>query len=281
MVRRRIAKEPTSRLAIWARRCGLFSLAATVLVIAIVRNELIELEPSLAAVSGALGIAGLAILLALAALVVIWREGIEGVSPALLAIVIGAGLLAYPAYLGVQYVRTPAISDVTTDARDPPRFDLVAKLRPRGTVDYAGAAIAARQRTAYPDIEPLQVAATPQLAYEAARSVLHKRFPRSVILERTPQGLRRDGQLEAVARTPILGFREDVVVRVRGGADGARIDVRSASRYNGHDLGSNAARVRSLIEDIDDQVAVLVEERAKKAPAKPAPAKGPPQPARR
>ena len=139
MVHRRIAKEPTSRLAIWARRCALFSLAATVLVIVIVRAGLIELDPSLAAVAGALGIGGLAILLAVGALVVIWREGIEGVSPALLAILIGAGLLAYPAYLGARYARTPSIGDVTTDAGDPPRFDQVAKLRPRGSVDYAGA----------------------------------------------------------------------------------------------------------------------------------------------
>jgi uncharacterized protein (DUF1499 family) len=279
MVRRRIAKEPTSRLAIWARRCALFSLAATVLVIVIVRAGWIELDPSLAAVAGALGFAGVAILLGLPALAVIWREGIEGVGPALLAIAIGAGLLAYPAYLGVQYFRTPAISDVTTDARDPPRFDQVAKLRPRGTLDYGGAAAAARQRAAYPDIEPLQVAASAQVAFEAALSVVSKR-KWSVILSRQPQAGRRDGQIEAVARTPILGFREDVVVRVRGSSEGARIDVRSASRYGGHDLGRNATRVRSLIEDIDDTVTVLLEER-RRPPAKPAPARSPPQPARR
>jgi uncharacterized protein (DUF1499 family) len=280
MARRRIAKEPTSRLAIWARRCAVFALAVTVLVIVIVRQGWIELDPSIAAVTGALGIAGAAIVLGLAAMVTIWREGIEGVRPALAAIVIGVGLLAYPAYLGVRYVRTPPIHDVTTDAGDPPRFDQVAKLRPRGTLDYAGAAVAARQRAAYPDIEPLQVNASVQLAFEAASSVVSKR-KWNVILNRAPQTGRRDGQIEAVARTPILGFREDVVVRVRGAPDGARIDVRSASRYPGHDLGSNAARVRSLIDDIDDQVAVLIEERNKRAPPKPAPAKGPPQPARR
>ena len=93
---------------------------------------------------------------------------------------------------------------------------------------------------------------------------------------------RRDGQIEAIARTPILGFREDIVVRVRGSADGARIDVRSASRYGRHDLGSNAARVRSLLEDIDDTAATLVEERNKQGRRpKPAPAKAPPQPAKR
>ena len=278
MVRRRITKEPTSRLAIWARRCALFSLAATVLVIVIVRFGLLELDPSLAAVVGALGFAAVAILLALGALVVIWREGIEGLGPSLLAIVIGGALLTYPAYLGVRAYRIPAINDVTTDPGDPPRFDLVARLRPRGTVDYAGAAVAARQRAAYPDIEPLQVAASPQLAYEAAISVVSKR-KWNVILNRPPQAGRRDGQIEAIARTPILGFREDVAVRVRGNAEGARIDVRSASRYGRHDLGSNATRVRSLLEDIDDAVSTYVEEQ-KRPPAKPAPAKGP-QPARR
>ena len=280
MVRRRIAKEPLSRLAIWARRCALFSLAATVLVIVIVRAGLIEIDPSMAAVAGALGIAGLAILLALAALVVIWREGIEGLGRALVAIVIGAGLLAYPAYLGLKYVRTPALTDVTTDMGDPPRFDQAAKLRPRGTVDYPGAGAAARQRAAYPDIEPLQIATTAQLAFDAASAVINKR-KWNVILNRPPLPGRRDGQIEAIARTPILGFREDIVVRVRGSADGARIDVRSASRYGTHDLGSNAARVRSLIEDIDDAAATLLEERNRKAQAKPAPVKPPAQPAKR
>jgi hypothetical protein len=44
------------------------------------------------------------------------------------------------------------------------------------------------------------------------------------------------------------------VVRVRGGPDGSRIDVRSSSRFGSFDFGSNAARVRSLIDDIDDAV---------------------------
>jgi uncharacterized protein (DUF1499 family) len=78
----------------------------------------------------------------------------------------------------------------------------------------------------------------------------------------------RDGIIEAVARTPILGFRDDVVVRVRATTDGARIDVRSASRYGRHDFGTNAGRVRNLIDDIDDVLSAPVPE--KKAPPPPA-----------
>ena len=50
-----------------------------------------------------------------------------------------------------------------------------------------------------------------------------------------------------------MGLREDVIVRVRPTPDGARVDVRSASRYGKYDFGSNADRVRALIDEIDDK----------------------------
>ena len=62
----------------------------------------------------------------------------------------------------------------------------------------------------------------------------------------------RDGYIEAVARTLIMGFRDDVAVRIRAVGDGARVDVRSSSRYGRSDFGVNAARVRALLDDIED-----------------------------
>ncbi|MGC1325745.1 MAG: DUF1499 domain-containing protein, partial [Xanthobacteraceae bacterium] len=85
-----------------------------------------------------------------------------------------------------------------------------------------------------------------------------------------PASTARDGIIEAVARTPILGFRDDVVVRVRPTVDGARIDVRSASRYGRNDLGTNASRVSNLIDNIDDVLSAPVPEK------KPAPPRQPP-----
>ena len=72
-----------------------------------------------------------------------------------------------------------------------------------------------------------------------------------------------------MARSLILGFREDVVVRVRATSDGTRIDVRSASRYGRNDLGSNATRVRNLISDIDDILTAPSQEKEEKKPARP------------
>src|SRR5260370_33795210 len=62
----------------------------------------------------------------------------------------------------------------------------------------------------------------------------------------------RDGHIEAIARTPIMGFRDDVAVRIRSTREGAKIDIRSASRYGKTDFGANAARVLPLLGDIDD-----------------------------
>ena len=79
----------------------------------------------------------------------------------------------------------------------------------------------------------------------------------------------------------ILGFRDDVAVRVRATVDGSRIDIRSASRYGRSDLGANASRVRALIEDIDDAAGSEEEKQKKAVPAKAAAPKKPQVPTRR
>lgn len=266
-----------SRLAIWSRRFALFALVACLLSIVIVRSGLLEIVPALATFAAAEALAGLAILVAFAAFVVIWRQGLDGLRYAITALFIGLALLAYPAYLGVKAYQLPPISDITTDPSDPPRFDVIARLRPRGTSDYKGQQTAEQQRAAYPDIEPLQVTVTAQEAYTAALAVVTKKRWR-IVDERAPQAGRREGRIEAVVRTPIMGFRDDVVLRVRALPDGARIDIRSASRYGQHDLGTNASRVRSLAEDIDEAVSALTPEKQERKPAAKAaqPARGAP-----
>ena len=275
MVRKRIAEQPTSRLAIWARRLALFSFAATFVAIIIVRSGALDIVPALSTLAGALALAVVAILLTCAAGIVIWREGVGGVRESLTALLIGFALIAYPLYLGIKAYRLPAIYDVTTDPIDPPRFEAIARLRPRDAnpVTYAGLHVAELQHKAYSDIEPDSTTASPQEAYDAVLKVVAKRRWH-VVDARPPQSAgARDGLIEAIARTPILSFRDDVVVRVRPTPDGARIDVRSASRYGRHDLGTNAARVRALIDDVDDVLSGPTPEKKLPAP-KPAQAAG-------
>jgi uncharacterized protein (DUF1499 family) len=245
--------EPVSSLASWARRLAVFAAVAAVVSIAIVRFGFLEVKPALATFFGALGFAGLSILLALAGFVAIWRNGTRGMSRILLALALDVVILAYPAYLALQYRKLPAIHDITTDPIDPPRFEALSRLRAgdgANTAVYAGLYSAELQRAAWPDIEPVDLDVNVQRAYEVALAVVTKR-KWLIIDERAPQPPRRIGRIEAVARTPIMGFREDVSIRVTPDGEGSRVDIRSSSRYFEGDLGSNAARVTKLIEDIN------------------------------
>ncbi len=273
MFRQRALEEPPSRLAVWACRLAVFSLVVAALAILIERADLLEIVPVLVTFGAALALSMLAILLALASFVSLWNNGGPGFAQAMAAVVIGTGLLAYPGYLAYQGYRLPAITDVTTDPIDPPRFEVVARLRPPNSSLYPGVATAELQKEAWPDIEPLLVNVSPKAAYDGAMAVIAKRKWR-VVDARAPLP-NREGHIEAIARTPIMGFRDDVAVRIRPTREGARIDIRSASRYGKTDFGANATRVLALLDDIDDAATPEKPERqerqkpAPKASAKP------------
>jgi hypothetical protein len=248
--------EPVSGLASWARNLAVFSVVAVLVSIIIVRFGFLEMKPALATFFGALACAGLSILVGLAAFVAIWQTGSRGMSRILLALLIDAVVLAYPAYLGLQYRKLPAIHDITTDPIDPPRFDALAQLRTgdgANTAVYAGLYSAEQQSRAYPDIETVELETPVQRAYDVTLQLVRKR-KWLVIDERAPQPPRRIGHIEAVARTPIMGFREDVSIRVTPDGEDSRVDIRSSSRYFESDLGSNAARIAKLIDDINAAV---------------------------
>lgn len=287
MARYQTISEPISRLAIWARRLAIFSVPAALMALVIVRIGILEIVPALVTFASALVLAVIGMVLAVCAFVVIWKDGTRGAGAAVSAIAIGLTLVSYPAYLAVKAYRLPDIADITTDPIDPPHFEAIARLRNRYTnpAEYAGLYAADQQRIAYPDIEPLAVSVDANSAYEAALAVVTRR--KWVVVDaRAPVARRRDGRIEAIARTPLMGFRDDVVVRVRASGQSALIDVRSASRYGRHDFGTNAARVRGLLEEVDDLIDSEKPEktrRAVKGAAKKAaqPSARPDQPARR
>ena len=269
---------PMSQLAAWSARLAWFALVVALLSILIVRSGVLEVLPALATFGGALVCAALAVLLGLASFVTIWRQGLRGLGRSLTGMFIGAALLTYPGYLGYRAYQLPSLTDISTDIVNPPRFDRLAAQRPADRNAYPAAA-AARQQAAYPDIGPVQVEANPTVAYQAALDTVTKRRWQ-VIDARPPAPPRREGSIEATARTLIMGFREDVVIRITPFGNGSRIDVRSASRFGPSDIGSNAARVRALLDDIEEKLA------GEEAEPQPPPAAGPqlkkaPQPAKK
>lgn len=269
--------EPVSSLATWARNLAVFAVVAVVVSIIIVRFDFLEMKPALATFFGGLAISVLSILFGLAGFAAIWQNGSRGMARILLAFLIDGAILAYPAYQALLYRKLPPIHDITTDPIDPPRFDALSRLRTgdgTNTAVYAGLYSAEQQRQFYPDIEPIELEIPVDRAYAIARQLVIKR-KWTVIDDREPQPPRRMGRIEAVARTPIMGFREDISIRVVPDGDDSRVDIRSASRYFESDLGSNAARVTKFIDDLNTAADADALKPVKKTPVAPpkAPAK--------
>src|SRR6516162_9510834 len=263
--------EPVSGLASWSRNLAIFSVVAVLVSVLIVRFGFLELKPALATFFGALAFALLSILVGLAGAIAIWQDGSRGISRILVAFLISAALLAYPAYLALQYRKLPRIHDITTDPIDPPRFDALARLRSGDGTNpavYAGLYSAEQQRIAYPDIETVELEIPVQRAYEITLQLVNRR-KWLVIDERPPQPPRQIGRIEAVARTPIMGFREDISIRIVPDGEDSHVDIRSASRYFDSDLGSNAARVSKFIDDLSTAADADALKPVKKAPVVP------------
>src|SRR3974390_1667014 len=94
--------EPKSRLAAWSGRLALFGFAVAALSIVIVRSGLLEIVPALATFGAALILAAVAILFSFAGFIVIWRQGLSGLGSAILGLILGVMLLAFPGYLAYR-----------------------------------------------------------------------------------------------------------------------------------------------------------------------------------
>lgn len=96
----------------------------------------------------------------------------------------------------------------------------------------------------YPDLEPLDLPLGPGPAFAAALAAARS-MPGWTIVSTDPD----TGEIRAEARTPRLGFVDDVRIRARplsGG--GTRVDVRSTSRVGIYDFGTNARRIQAYLE---------------------------------
>ncbi len=58
-------------------------------------------------------------------------------------------------------------------------------------------------------------------------------------------------ELEAVASTLVIGFKNDVIIQITSEAEATLVDMRSVSRYGQHDFGTNAALVESFLGELD------------------------------
>jgi len=155
---------------------------------------------------------------------------------------------AASAYVPWSYSRSvegaAEINDITTDTANPPVFEMLARVREAahaGSSTYGGPEYAAKQKQAYPDIEPLHLALSPADAF--ARTLEQVRREGWTVAATDPAR----GRIEASARTFWYGFTDDVVLRISAEGAGSRVDMRSKSRIGSGDRGVNAARMREFL----------------------------------
>jgi hypothetical protein len=241
-----------SFFARWTSRLAVFS--AVLLGTAAFLHRLFGLPTPIAENLAAVAFlgAGVSLLMAVAATVGIWRTARPGTARVVFATLVSLALMLWPLVFLPQYERLPNINDVTTDPGDPPTFDQIAKLRAAGSnpVVYPGAAFAQKQTAAYPDIRPIEIDRPADEVFGLAAEAV-KRLKMDIVHQEPPDlEAGRPGIIEIADRTFILGLQDDVVIRVGGSEQNARLDVRSASRYGGHDLGRNADRVRVILKEV-------------------------------
>lgn len=245
------APYPRTALASWSRRVALFS--ASIILIALALHRFGGMETPLAAglILTALTGAFLAFLLGVGATIVIWRRGATGAWSTAAGIAVSLAIFAWPASVVPFYLRMPHLNDVTTDTEHPPEFAMQARERARGAnpVAYPGSSHAARQTQTFPQLQAMIVDRPADDVFDAVGEAA-RRLHWRIVAEEPPERGDTSGHIEAEDRTLILGFVDDVVVRVEGDGGQTRIDVRSLSRYGRYDFGRNAQRVRDFYTEL-------------------------------
>ena len=182
------------------------------------------------------------LVLAVIGMVVAARRG-TGMSTALTAMLMSLVAIGSIGALAWKASRVPAIHDVTTDTMQPPPFLAVLGLRQGALnpVEYGGPDVAAKQKSAFPDIVPLTLSVPPERAFD--RALAAARTMGWELVASDPAGLR----IEATDTTFWFGFKDDIVIRVAPSGGGSRVDVRSVSRVGRSDIGINAQRIRQFM----------------------------------
>ena len=246
-------------VAPWSARLSLFALTLVASAMVLHRVSVLTTPVALNLFGLGLMLAALGFSLGLYGATSIWIRGRNGAWGCAWGLLIGGALWLWPAALAPTFMALPDISDITTDVTNPPRLTAAAKARAAGanTVTYPGQKNALLQAKAYPDLKTLVIPRPSEDVYELILDLVRGRrgLGWKVAVEEPPQTRQnKPGVIEATDRTLILGFTDDIAIRIAGNDNEARVDIRSASRYGSHDFGANSARIRRFVRELSTRL---------------------------
>lgn len=242
--------QKTVHEGLWSRRIALFFLQLLVLTVLLHRFGSLTTPAAINLLAVSIGGLFLAIAVALFALIRIWLGGQLGASQAFAGIAIALIGLAVPLFYLSHAVLLPRLTDIETTPGQPIEFKQLAAMRPADAnrIEDPDAAVAAEQEKAYPDIRPMELERSASETFDIVHEAV-KRLRWTIALSEPPDE-NGPGRIEATDETMLMGFTDDVAIRVTGDDTRAFIDVRSVSRYGLHDLGANAERIRTLFGEV-------------------------------
>jgi ABC-type amino acid transport substrate-binding protein len=224
----------------WSIRCAIFALALMAVAVFLHRFEQIATGPFLSVLALAALIAALGLVLSVTGLTGLWLHGHAGGRRAAAALALCLIALTPFGYALYKAAALPRLADITTDLADPPQF--------------AGSAAqgikAELQAAAYPDVTGRRYG----IAGENLLALVERQVTESgwrVIERRGNFGGAGEMLLEAEATTLIIGFKDQIVIRVTDEGETAYVDMRSKSGFGDYDMGVNAARIVKFMQALD------------------------------
>jgi hypothetical protein len=247
----------TSRAAMWSRRIALFSALLFLVSGLAHRMGLLETPGFIWILAVVAGLALLGLVLAGIGFSRLWRFGDRGGRASAAAVLVGLLVLMPFLWAGWHFVTKPRLTGVATDTAAPPEFSVAPRLRsagmnPIGPISEEEAALQAEH---YPNVAGRRYSAPPDQVATAIDGLIESRGW-TVLERRGDPLLSLQSTIELAAESLILGFPADVAIRITDEGTATFVDMRSVSRYGEHDLGANARRVTSFMNDLDTAMAV-------------------------
>ncbi len=270
--------RPVSRSAYWARRLAIVAVFLFFTASLSHRFGSLSTPMLLALVATAASMALLAVLLALKGLHGLWQYGARGGMASVSAILLALIPIAPMAFAIPFYILKPAIGDITTDVVDAPRFladpvwkhEWLPAQKPVGPTDRQAQMLAYREISGrrYEGAMDRVLSAVLKVGGRTAIVITHEKGSGSLPgpiggQDDIPVPLPRPGPdsgwggeviLQGETRSPVFGFYSDVVIRLREEPETTLVDIRVASRFSNHDLGSGSRFIQRYFKALDAEL---------------------------
>jgi hypothetical protein len=252
-------ERQTARGAGWSSGTAYFSAVLFVTAALSHRFGLLETSGFLAVLALVAGLALLALLIAAISFRRVWTYGDRGgrdIAKGAIVALLVLTPFAVSAYRGFVY---PELNDISTDTVDPPQFvraplDRSPGMNPIVSINPVAAKL---QADAYPEV----VGRRYEMPIDRVLSTVFASVGRrgwQVTWTPDAQSDSPEITIEAVAKTTLLAFPNDVAIRLTDEGTTTYVDMRSASRYGKGDLGDNAARIEAFLDELDTDMAAQV-----------------------